>query len=123
MECNVHERGISCKICSYSVILYQRKRLAYFSNQIAITFDLANKGKLVNWCSIVLTQFLVELTHWIESQKKTTANLISSKTKKNNYYSRAILNILYRKWFPLSKVHSPIIPTPKELVSPTSQEC
>jgi hypothetical protein len=25
-------------------IFYQRKRLAYFNNQIATTFDLANKG-------------------------------------------------------------------------------
>ncbi len=29
-------------------ILYQKERLAYFSNRIAITFDLANKGQLVN---------------------------------------------------------------------------
>jgi hypothetical protein len=35
-------------------IIYQRKRLAYFSNMIAITFDLANKGQLMNWCFIVL---------------------------------------------------------------------
>jgi len=36
-------------------IFYERERLVYFNNQIAITFDLANKGQLVNWCSIVLT--------------------------------------------------------------------
>jgi len=36
-------------------IIYQQKWLAYSNNQIAITFDLANKGQLVNWCSIVLT--------------------------------------------------------------------
>jgi hypothetical protein len=29
-------------------ILYQKERLAYFSNQIAITFDLANRGQPVN---------------------------------------------------------------------------
>jgi hypothetical protein len=29
-------------------ILYQKERLAYFNNQIAITFDLANRGQLVN---------------------------------------------------------------------------
>ncbi len=28
-------------------ILYQRERLAYFNNHIAIVFDLANKGKLL----------------------------------------------------------------------------
>jgi hypothetical protein len=36
-------------------ILYQKKMLTYFNNQIVITFDLANKGQPVNWCSIVLT--------------------------------------------------------------------
>jgi len=36
--------------------------LVYFSNWIVITFDLANKGQFVNWCSIVLTKLLVELT-------------------------------------------------------------
>jgi hypothetical protein len=29
-------------------ILYKRERLAYFNNLIAITFDLANMGQLVN---------------------------------------------------------------------------
>jgi hypothetical protein len=29
-------------------ILYQRERLTYFNNQIAITFDLANRGQHVN---------------------------------------------------------------------------
>ncbi len=45
-------------------ILYQMERLAYFNNRIAITFDLANIGQPINCCSIVLTQLLVELTHW-----------------------------------------------------------
>jgi hypothetical protein len=36
-------------------ILNKRERLSYFNNQIAITFDLTNKGQLVNWCFIVLT--------------------------------------------------------------------
>ncbi len=43
-------------------ILYQRERLDYFSKRNAITFNLANMGQLVNWCSIMLTQLLVELT-------------------------------------------------------------
>jgi len=29
-------------------IIYQRERLTYFSNQIVITFDIFNKGQLVN---------------------------------------------------------------------------
>jgi len=29
-------------------IIYQRKRLTYFSNRIAITYNLANKGKKAN---------------------------------------------------------------------------
>jgi hypothetical protein len=36
-------------------IIYEREGLTYLNNQIVITFDLANKGQLVNWCSIVLT--------------------------------------------------------------------
>jgi hypothetical protein len=51
-------------------IIYQQERLAYFSNRIAITFDLANKGQPMNWCFIVLTKFLVEFTCWKQCQKK-----------------------------------------------------
>jgi hypothetical protein len=29
-------------------ILYQKKRVVHFNNQIAITFDLANRGQPVN---------------------------------------------------------------------------
>jgi hypothetical protein len=36
-------------------ILYQKEMLTCFNNQIVITFDLANMGQLVNWCSIMLT--------------------------------------------------------------------
>jgi hypothetical protein len=54
-------------------ILYQKERLIYFNNQIAITFDLANKGRLSNWYSIVLTQLLVELIRWNECKKKAIA--------------------------------------------------
>jgi hypothetical protein len=64
-------------------ILYQRKRLTFFNDQITIIFELANRGKLVNWCSIMLTQLLVELIRWIERKKKITTNPISSKTKAN----------------------------------------
>jgi hypothetical protein len=50
-------------------IIYQQERLAYFNNHIAITLNLANKGKKINWCSIMLTQLFIELTQWTENQK------------------------------------------------------
>jgi hypothetical protein len=50
-------------------IIYQQKRLTYFNNRIAITFNLANKGKKINLCSIMLTQMSIKLTWWIEHQK------------------------------------------------------
>jgi hypothetical protein len=43
------------KFATILQIVYQRKRLAYFSNCIAIIFNLANEGKKVNYCSIMLT--------------------------------------------------------------------
>jgi hypothetical protein len=55
MECSVHERGISCEICSHFANSLLEERLAYFNNRNIITFDLANRGQLVNWCSIMLT--------------------------------------------------------------------
>lgn len=55
MECDLDEGRIPCQVCSNYVNIYKWERLAYFSNQIAITFNLANKGKRVNFYSIVLT--------------------------------------------------------------------
>jgi hypothetical protein len=49
---------------------------------------------------------LVEWTHWNECQKNTTINPIFSKTKVDNCWSRHILDILFKKWFLLSKVLS-----------------
>jgi len=46
-------------------ILYQRQWLAYFSNHIAITFDLTNMGQPINWCFVVLAQLFVQLTRWV----------------------------------------------------------
>jgi hypothetical protein len=99
-------------------ILYQREWLTYFSNRITITFDLTNRGQPINWCSIVLTQLLVELTCWTKHYKKATMNPIFNKTKADNFYSRPILDILFRKWFPLFKVPSPKTTT---LEKPMSQ--
>ncbi len=56
-------------------IIYQWERLVCFSNHIAITLNLANKGKKINWCSIMLTQMSMELTRWTEHQKKIVARL------------------------------------------------
>jgi hypothetical protein len=47
-------------------IIYQCERLAYFNNHIAITLNLVNKGKKINWCSIMLTQMFIELTEHID---------------------------------------------------------
>lgn len=33
--------------------IYQCEMLTYFSNYIAIILNLANKGKKINWCSII----------------------------------------------------------------------
>jgi hypothetical protein len=85
-------------------ILYKRKMLVYFNNRIAITFDLANRGQPINWCSIVLTHLLVKPTCWIEHHKKVAVKLDYSKTKIDNYYSGPILDILFRKRFPISDV-------------------
>jgi len=51
MECHTHEGGISSQICShFANYLSIGMTLAYFSNQIATSFDLANKAQHVNWC-------------------------------------------------------------------------
>jgi hypothetical protein len=76
----------------------------------------------VNWSFIVLTQLLVKLTHYIECRKKATAKLFSSKTKANNCYSKPILDILFRKRFPLFHMLSPRTTTLEELASLASQE-
>jgi hypothetical protein len=76
----------------------------------------------MNWCSIVLTQLLVKLIRWTKCQKKATTNLVPNRTKVDNCYSGPILDVLFEKWFPLSKVPSPRITTPKEPVSPTRQK-
>jgi hypothetical protein len=36
------------KFATILQIFYQRERLAYFSNRIDITFNLANRGQFVN---------------------------------------------------------------------------
>jgi hypothetical protein len=65
------------KFATILQIIYQWERWACFSNCIAITFNLANKVKKINWCSIMLTQMLMELTWWTEHQKKIVTRLVA----------------------------------------------
>jgi hypothetical protein len=76
----------------------------------------------MNWCLIIFTQLLVKLTLWTKCQKKATTNLVPNRTKVDNCYSGPILDVLFKKWFPLSKVPSPRIITPKEHASPIREE-
>jgi hypothetical protein len=48
--------------------------------------------------------------------------MVFSKTKVDNCYLKPILNILFRKWFPISDVPSLRTTTPEKLVSLTNQE-
>jgi hypothetical protein len=47
------------KFATILQIIYQRERLTYFSNHIAIALNLANMGKKINWCFIMLTQMSI----------------------------------------------------------------
>ncbi len=55
VECSAHERRILCKFCSHFAKNLLKKEVDLFQKYAFITFDLANKGQIVNWCSIVLT--------------------------------------------------------------------
>jgi hypothetical protein len=65
MECDLDEGRIPCQVCS-NYVNYLQAREVSFNNQITITFNLTNKGKNVNFYSIVLTHMFIELTRWIE---------------------------------------------------------
>jgi hypothetical protein len=54
-------------------IIYQQERLIYFNNRIAIILNLANKGKNINQCFIMLTKMIIKLIEWIEHQKQIIA--------------------------------------------------
>jgi hypothetical protein len=85
-----------------------KKRLTYFSNCIAITLNLTNKGKKVNWCSIMLTQMSIELIWWIEHQKLVTIGLITPDRKAATCNSRLVIKVRLRYWFPLLEEDKPI---------------
>jgi hypothetical protein len=49
-QCNVvrMKEEFHVRFVTILQMIYQRERLAYFNNKITITFDLVNKGQLVN---------------------------------------------------------------------------
>jgi phospholipid N-methyltransferase len=74
-------------------IIYQQERLAYFNNRIAITLNLTNKGKKINWCSIMLTQMSIELTWWTKYLKQIAAKLVTPNRKVATYYYGPIIEV------------------------------
>jgi len=111
------KEGFHLRFATIFQIIYQ-KALAYFNNHIIITFDLANRVRLIKWCSIVSTQMLVVLTRWIERQKKVATNLALGKSKYATCYLRPVSNVLLRKWFPLPRAPSPCLTTQDEPMLP-----
>jgi hypothetical protein len=83
-------------------IIYQWKRLTYFNNHIVIIMNLANKGKKSNWCSIMLTQMLIELTRWIEHHKQI-ATWLAMPDKKTTCYFKLVIKVCLWHWFISSK--------------------
>jgi hypothetical protein len=71
--------------------IYQRQRLAYFSNRIAKTFNLANQGKKINWCSIMLTQMSIEFD-LVDGAPKTNCKRVSSTMPKHVFHDLDIYN-------------------------------
>jgi hypothetical protein len=59
MECYWMKEKCHAKFATILQIIYQRERLTYFSNHIAIALNLANMGKKINWCFIMLTQMSI----------------------------------------------------------------
>jgi hypothetical protein len=57
-----------------------------------------------------------------KKKKKRTINPIFNMTKIDNYSLGSILDILFRKWFPLFEVPSPRITTLEKPMSLASQE-
>jgi hypothetical protein len=82
--------GYHAKFVAILQIIYQWKRLAYFNNHIAITLHLENKGKKINWCSIMLTQMSIELTQWTKHHKQIVARLVTLNKKATYYFGPMI---------------------------------
>ncbi len=64
----------------------------------------------------------MELTHWIECQKKAITNLMPGRTNVDICYLGPILNVLFRKWFPLSEGFLPKVATLDKHVSLMNHE-
>jgi hypothetical protein len=97
-------------------IIYQCERLRYFSNHIVITLNLANKGKKINWCSIMLTQMSTDLTPWIEHKKQIVVGLAATDKKSTTYYFGHVIMVCLHHWFPLLKEDTPIDSPKPQLV-------
>jgi hypothetical protein len=52
-----------------------------------------------------------QLTQWIEHPKNVAASLALGNSKFTTFYLAPILDVLLRKWFPLSKAPSSSITT------------
>jgi hypothetical protein len=74
-------------------VIYQQKRLTYFHSSIAIILNLANKGKNINWCSIMLTQMSIELTWWTNHQMQIATRLAMPNIKATTCYFRPFIEV------------------------------
>jgi hypothetical protein len=74
-------------------IIYQREKSAYFSNRIAIIFNLANKGKKINYCFIMLTQMSRELTQWTKHKKQIVIRLATLVKKVATCYFGLVIEV------------------------------
>ncbi len=59
---------------------------------------------------------LVELIQWTNYQKKITTNLEPNNNKATTCYLGPVIDVMKRKWFPLSITTSPSITTQDEHV-------
>jgi hypothetical protein len=51
-------------------MIYQRKKVTYFSNKNAITLWRAEKGQKVDWAQIIYNSFYNDLNRWYKYVKK-----------------------------------------------------
>ncbi len=70
-------------------------------------------------CKVLIEEHVEKL---VKNKIMSKAHPVSSKTKANNCYLRPILDILFKKWFPLFEMPSPKTKTLEEPISPTSQK-
>ncbi len=51
-------------------MIYQRKKVAYFNNKIAIFIDENKKGRKVDWAQIIYNSLCNELDWWYKHVKE-----------------------------------------------------